>query len=155
MSVDVGSTPAVLQFALQLVEGDQTVHYIWSPRKQLRDNTRPSETGADGGRREQTGADGSRGEQRGAEGDGGEVGCWWRAGLGTTGTRQWRVAQPPWPGTIPSSHRGHGDTRTTTALGCQRFTVIFARFGGVESHFLCWKCLLALLHNNLLRQTDS
>lgn len=106
MSVDVGSTPAVLQFALQLVEGDQTVHYIWSPRKQLRDNTRPSETGADGGRREQSGAEGSRG--------------WMVARSGVGGGRVWaRLAPgsgvwPSLPGPAPS--RPHIGDMGTPAL---------------------------------------
>ena len=97
MPVDVGSSLAVPQFALQLVEGDQTVHYIWSPRKQLRDNTRPSQTGADGRWRE---------ERVG----GGEVGCWWWAGLDTTGTRQW----PCGPASlVPAPSRPHiGDMGT-------------------------------------------
>ena len=90
MPVDVGSSLAVPQFALQLVEGDQTVHYIWSPRKQLRDNTRPSQTGADGSRREQTGADGGRGLAVARSGVGGGR-VWARLAPGSG-----RVAQPPW-----------------------------------------------------------
>ena len=93
MSVDVGSTPAVLQFALQLVEGDQTVHYIWSPRKQLRDNTRPSETGADG-------ADGSSREQRGAEGG------WWRGRVLVEGGsgHDWHQAVACGPASLARHH---------------------------------------------------
>ena len=73
------------------------------------------QTGADGSRREQTGADGSRREQTGTEG-------WWRRGrvlvVGGSG-HDWHQAVAVWPslpgpGTIPSSHRGHGHTRTTT-----------------------------------------
>ena len=84
---------AVPQFALQLVEGDQTVHYIWSPRKQLRDNTRPSrreQMGADGSRREQTGGDGRRGLVVARSGVGGGR-VWARLAPGSG-----RVAQPPW-----------------------------------------------------------
>ena len=70
---------------------------------------------ADGSRWEPTGADGSRREVTGGEG------WWWRGRVLVVGGsgHDWHQAVAVWPslpgpGTIPSSHRGHGHTRTTT-----------------------------------------